>query len=295
MTTDRRQRVVNVVGFVGLCVGIVVGGFEVWDRLPRRGLVAEVSYGPIYLPPGLAELDSFGDHFHGEDLLRLGEVEDSDPEAQDAPDPVASERAAIEEEAAWSVRRFAFDLAPALQSLWSGAESPAGLARGLSGYFRIALSNTSSATLEQVKVVVPWAKRAMVQRTGTPAESGPVDQVVEVGSLGPEDSAVVIAWLPIEPTKADAKGVRVKHSSGLAKIRVYGQASGVGLWWHDGGRSLAGVLLFSIVVATLWQWAERRKWSQPSRPEPEAPENVEPAPDTDAPPSEPAKPPQAGA
>jgi hypothetical protein len=227
MTSD----LLKIVKATGLILATVLALLQLWDwTLPFRqgGLRATLEYGHFRSPPDVAkEFEAIA--------TRLG------------PLAIDSFAAGVRGGSALEQRR----LRAAIASFVS-LRTPFGppwVLPSYSGYWKLTVRNGSTRTLQSVRVLLPGAHAAQLQRrTGRPITLDSLEDLVELGALQPRESVEIFAWTILRPTAFLAEDAQVTHSDGVSSIAILVPVGRVGQI-ADG---LYGPLLSVLALLSIW-------------------------------------------
>jgi hypothetical protein len=94
------------------------------------------------------------------------------------------------------------------------------LARGCKTIYRISMHNAGKQKCTGISVSIPYAQIVKVYKEGENTTPYKDIQLIKVEALQPDENVYIEAWSAIGSPKLFAKEIKIRHDSGVAKIRI---------------------------------------------------------------------------
>lgn len=220
------------VGYVFTALGVFYLSTQIWDRLnsPSDDLVAQVEFGPFYLPPLLeSQFESFGDLSDFNKLAQSIELEKLLADQDDK-----------------FTRSLAFDILREISLLLLDKlprSIPSEITQ-ISGYWSVRVENAGPTSLSGVTITLPNTAYISLKREGSNTQNHESREVILIGDLRPREVVRLTAWSFYGPTMLATDDIKLTHAKGLGEVSIRAPAGAFGRWIED----YWGFLIIMIVA-----------------------------------------------
>jgi len=135
------------------------------------------------------------------------------------------------------------------------------------GYWAVVVRNSGDRSALGVSLHLPGVTYFLIERKGMTPTHARADEVIELGSMKPQDEVQVIGWTQFKPSEYDVDEITLKHESGVGTVKglypVGGAWYGLACHWRFWVlQTLCFAVLVYCVVMFVANWRAYRRRSQ---------------------------------
>ena len=240
----------------GVVLAVLVALTQLWNwttpLFQGDELVADVSFGPFVQVPRLrSEIESFGELLN---LKGLESLVNFDRLVKRSDDARATEILLhdVLREVSRSLRDRLITSLSYSDLLWPG------------GMYRVLVTNKGRRSLSEVTITLPDTQFLSLKREGENPSQCESGEVIELGTLRPQELVLLVSWASREPSRRSAGRIKLTHSEGVGDVVVRAPVGALGQWiekyWIGALILLTGALgIILLVVCQLIESATENK------------------------------------